>query len=580
MSLINLPEEIIRIIIKYLDIKSIKSLYETCRYLRGLISMSGCVRKCKISKSTLATAEFLKTNLFKHISPYIQDLDLSTVPNLCKTSFLAAVKNLRALRTLNVSYTSLKLEHLVDLLVTCPELKNICANFDFAEETTDQSLLRIQNFMGRLENVHFVCPVGCILFSTLPFIVLEKAKLKSLKFTLLPIRDNILHPESDDIPHKVPDFQELNIYYLGLWNTEAQYLRLNDLPIIKLLDINLFEFIVMCFPRYNMAKLYISDLFQNFFSKYSNLNVSYINNLNSCNQSGNSTIKLWKKCATKFDDVFFYNLSNNIKQMLAFRIQEDELTLPNIYDRFIVEPNIMEEFNEDATNELKIKKRRIGVKEKVLDYDQLFSTKEEIQLCFEFNYATCPITLPPNSNYLSKITYLSLCGSFKVSSNFFSILFRCCVNMKTLELKIHFISNCLFLICKSLPLSNSLRNFRLVTKRIKFNDILSALSHCKAIENISINEISVFDELEVKENIDPSLLFKNCDNLYSLHLDFPTSQTHYKDHLRPMFTKALAKYNKRFLNLVLCPSLRRNERNFYNYNLFLEEFRLNKITII
>ncbi|KAJ0182483.1 hypothetical protein K1T71_001852 [Dendrolimus kikuchii] len=580
MNLIHLPEDIIRIILQYLDTKSIQSLYETSGQLRGIMS-NGSVKKCKMSKSTLATARFLKTNFFKDISPFIQELDMSTVPDLSKSTFLAAMKHLRALKNLNVSYTSLKLEHLADLTGTCPELKTLCANFDFIDQKSKQSLSKIQNFFAKLQNIHLVVSINCILYSTLTFIILKKAKLKSLKFTISHTGvGDIVFPENN-VQCKVPDFDQFNIYFLEWLYPVSWFGEIRDIPILALLELNLFEFIMIVSTKLIISRVLVSNLFVNFFSKYFDLDACCITDISCLCIPGNLAVMLWKKDATKFDDIFFDNLFNDLKQFFPFCIKGDELTVPSMQDWFIVEPKITEaDDKEDTNGEPKIKTRRLGVRKKTLDYDQLFSNKEKIKLSFDINYLIpYVVTLPPASNYLLKITYLSLSGSPKLSSDFFNIVFRSCKVLQTLNVETPSLSNCSQLISGSLSISCSLRNFRLVTKGINFNAMFTALSRCRAIENIFICEHLKHIDGNPKAFIDPSQLFKKCDNLYNLYLDFPTTKTSYNTYWRPTICKALTKYNRQFLNVTLCPKLcKRDVSNFLlGYNPFIEVFRLNTI---
>lgn len=482
------------------------------------------------------------------------------------------MNKLKKLKTLNVSYTYVKLEHLTLLNRMCPNLKNVCANYEFQEKkNVQESFSRVQNFLKNLENVHFILSLSDLYCVSL-FTIFQGANLNSLKFTVSrsDFTTFVIERNTCDLPQ----FKQFYINLLNWQNTAISFPQLKDIPLIAMLDLSQFEFIILYSSKLNNHTIFVSKLFVKFFNENFDVQPYCVANLDDIHSvSGNAALMLWKKDCTNFDKKFFQNLYRRIKPFFPYSVNENESTLPCKYDWFLVAP--MPQITNNKNYEPKKKKRRIGVRKTILDYDTLFENKQKIQLSFDFiNLNKEAVTLIPNSNYLSKITYLSLIGSVRYSSEFFNVLFRSCTELTTLNVEAPVISPCCLSICRSLPLSSSLRNLRLVDKGIDFNTLFSAISQCRNIENIFIKEDS---DVFTLKHVDPSIIFQNCPNLYNFYFDLPMTES-CKSHWRPLFSKAIVLYKKDHVNVILFPRLERPSKNkFYYYDPFMEIFQLNPI---
>ncbi|KAJ0171295.1 hypothetical protein K1T71_012845 [Dendrolimus kikuchii] len=576
MELLALPEDIMGYIItQFLDIKSIATLYNTGNMqLRQLIVTY--IRKCSISRSNVATIKFLETNFYKDISGHIQELDMAMIPNFEMEKFKAAVMNLRKVKFLNLSYTNITLADIattIDPSIHWPELKDIYVNFGNYSSTryTDSDIPNIltmtQNFVQQLENIHLMTTLDELLYPKILFTVLEKAKLNSLQLTTPGIFNHTRYKEHK-LLSPVPVFKQLHLRLLNWRHTKARFPSLKKFPILAMLDLKEYEFIIIFSPSLNSHTVFVSSIFVNFFAEHFDLNVCCISELDDVFNKdtvipGNVAVMLWKKDANKFKDKFFRHLLRGIKEYFPYCPKGNETRLPNRYDWFVLTPMITDS---KGTSENDCKEAF------VLDYDTLFENKQQIQISFDLSdLAEIPVTLNSDSSYLSKLTYLSLCGLVRYNSDFFDILFRCCTLLNKLNVEAPERDPCWLALCKSLPLCSTLKNFRLVDRNIDMQSMYSALVQCRAIENIFIVENSLS-----LPHYDLDILYQQCPNLYNLLLQERTRNGNFNVKYEPEFSMCKS---SGLVNVVRssCPIM---GLELFSYDPYISVFKLNPVTDI
>jgi hypothetical protein len=205
-----------------------------------------------------------------------------------------------------------------------------------------------------------------------------------------------------------------------------------------------------------------------------------------------------------------------------------------------------------------------------LDYDSIFKEKKRLKLSLSFtvNYVN-PVSLTSSSDLLSKLTFLSLSGTVRYSVEFFNVLFRCCNNLETLDVVAPSISPCVSPVSRSIPLSKTLKNIRLIDRRFDYNTFFLSLSQCKTLENIHI----VDQSSEHTSLADPGTLFANCENLYSICIKACMTNTKTKDMTR-VFNNAKAAHDRPQINVSLSQILLTNVRYGLNYEPFIEVFSM------
>ncbi|KAJ0171315.1 hypothetical protein K1T71_012865 [Dendrolimus kikuchii] len=521
----------------------------------------------------VATSKFLKTTFFKYISVNIQELDLSAIVDVDLKKFSAAVRNLRKLKTLNVSYTNIKFEDIAGLNIheTCPSLKNVSINFNY-ECILPANLSNSTNFVQRLEDMHLIVTLNHLFYPKLLFMLFKKANLNTLKLT--SSRRSMTTPiEEHQIVNQIPVFNQLYVHLLNWRQLDKCIPSLIKMPILHMLDLNKYEFIIILSPSLTTQTVFTSNVFVVFFSKHFDLNVRCISDFNDVfgldtEIPSNAAIMIWRKDVNNFDDIFFRNLYRDIRQYFPYCPKSRDSVMPNTYNWFVFTPTIPEN-NKEA--EIKIKQQSFD-----LNYDTLFENKQEIQMSFDFNNLVgIPVTLNITSKYLSKITYLSLCGLAKYTPNFFRTLFQCCTKLNTLNVETAFESSCWLPLCQSLQLSSSLKNFRLVDSKINCQTFLLAFCSCKSIEKIYIKEnIEVTQHTDINSSTLLSLLFLNCPNLYSL--DFRTRES-YARHV-PTFIEIVSNSS---VTIKRQPTTEQIwHPAIYNYDPDIDVFNLNPITQI
>ncbi|XP_059051156.1 uncharacterized protein LOC131845989 [Achroia grisella] len=563
MALTNLPEEVLIILIKKLDTISQYNLYNTCTHIRNIISTHIVIKDCQLSLNTMATAQSLKLNFFKDISYHLQELNMCGVPDLCKTMLLPAVKKLKNLKTLDVSYTNITIPDFVEILKLCPTIRNITINFILSRANISierKVLVEVQNSFQQMENVHFVGAAYNLLYSKLSFFILNSAVINCLKYSISQ-RDILTYHLDENVSWE-PNikFKQLSVYFLD-W--EKSYTLSNSLSIFTLLNFAKYEVLIICANSNNlfMHSVFATPILKQFISDNFICNIESFTKLNDL--SGNAVIMMWEKETIQFDSGFYSDLMKQLQEYFVQQCDAHTLTpLPENCKWFYTRPTMSDFTEKDSNSSLStFKRRRIAPQSYVLDYDKLFQHKEKLKLNIDFvQLIKSSVTLSAKCDYLKKITFLNLSGLACFSVEFFNILFRCCDNLITLDavVRSEFLGGSP--LSRSIALSKSLKNVRLVDRKFDFKTLFLYLSQCKTLENI---HLQITSSVIPNDLPDPSIIIKNCSNLYSLSIKMSTVDTCViKKSI--MYNKVKNQFGKHYLNIELYPD-RFKKFSYYPY---------------
>lgn len=537
MGLINLPEEILLIIVRQLDLRSIINLYDTCTFMRRIVSMHGVIRECCLSLNTMATAQSLKLNFFKDISGHLLKLNLSGVHDLNKSSLLPALKKLRSLQALNIAYTKINMLHFLDIYKLCPTIIDITMNFGFDNILVRNVIACFQECFKNIKNVHFVGHEIDLLKSGLSQLILHKAELNNLRFTAWAQKQPTFHfyEEANNFVYKCKYFK---LYLQGRYLVEHTHATRH------ILDSDLFEFLIITATEVNDFTVYASKTFEKYLLHNFGISAECSNVANK-RLSKNLVFMAWDKKTNDFDDTFFSNVLLVMKKYFPSNYQTNGISLNKRLNQktgwYFIRQTFQNEPSSD-NGEVTFKKRRIVPPNVILNYDEMCQ-EETICLNITFDdHFRNPVTLPSGSHYLKKLTYLSLTGTVTYSLTFFNILFRCCDKLVTLNVEAPSVSPCAAAISRSLPLTQTVKNLRIVDKRINFKSLFSSFSQCQTLENVHILDVAN----ECNELADPSVMFEKCDNLYFLLIHASMS-----NNMETIFNKAKNRSRKPHLNIEL-----------------------------
>ncbi|XP_030036063.1 uncharacterized protein LOC115451791 [Manduca sexta] len=579
MDFIDLPEEVLIIIIRLLDAKSMHNVYNTCKYLRQILSQHGVVKKFNMCRNTMGTARSLKLDFFKDISRHLQELNMSGIHDLTKTSLLSVIKRLKCLKSLDISYTNITIIDFMEIYKLCPTIKCICLNFVFGKlgmtKISHNLILECKNMFKNFDKIHFVGSTGNLLNDNLPLYILSECNLKALKFSAsecnYAFTTNHIPLNFEELQQNL-QFNYCNICILN-WREQNQYYQnLNTIPFFSHLDFKNYEFIVTTRLHINNCNVFTSPLFKPFFNEHFNIEAKVINQLEKP-LFGNVSIMLWNKNCTKFDDTFFNKLYDEIKQYYPAQFSVDTGPVSSKLNWFYTLSKIQADEDTMKIHAPHAPKRRMAHPNVVLNYDSLFYQKDKFMLSIVFqDHLRNAAALSNDCDYLRKITFLSLTGIVRYSIDFFNILFSCCISLETLDVESTIVSSCTLPISRSLHLSQCLKNFRLIDKKIDFNALVTSLSKCSTLENIHIIEDKL---LGLCTLADASSIVENCDYLYYLYIEAPISENEQLKHTR-LLNKTITKCGKYHVNTVIQPKAD-NARYRYHYDPYIEIFYLSPI---
>lgn len=593
MILIQLPEEILVLIVKKLDLQSQVNLYETCSCLRKILTQFGVVKECSVSPGPLASLNVFKIDFLKSVMAHLRVLNLCAVRGLTRSALLPALKKLRYLVTLDVSYTKIVIPDLVDINKLCPTVKDISISFLFGKHKMGvrvypNVLAQCQGVFQQFENVEFIGVKGNLMQSLLPLYLLSKASLNNVKFTVIKSNHVVYQSEQCDTLFK---FNHLQLLLLP-WNQISSIPQPWELYniLLPMLDMKDIEYIVLIMHEgLGVQHVYTSNQLKKFVEErhilkdmplYSNEPIDNLNRLDDIDISKNVIYMIWNKSTTIFDETFFSKLWRRIQFILpshtATSCIPEMQPAPKDTDWYFIGV----EYNDSApldneNNEPLSKKKRVGVTNHLLDFDDHLKeiNKLKLNLYFLLSPTVC---LDSSSNYLRKLTYVSLMGRVQFSKDFFKVLFECCEVLETLNVEIVLmpiaksVSNSIFL-------SSSLKNFRLAEKidGDNINILLRSLGGCKSIENVHIFNKSCTSYTVLN---DFSFLVEKCKSLYSLYVRHVMSES-IRNNIFKLLNNARTKLGKSYLNLELYSSPPGRIYVYLgdSYDPYIDVFKLNPI---
>lgn len=577
MNFTDFPLEIMIIIIHKLDTPSIYSMYYTCRCIRNVVTMQGVVKTCCFSRNTLASVNTFKTNFFTNIASQLQELNMCGAPDVRKTLLISGMSKLKNLLTLDISYTSLSLNDFISIYKVCPTIVDITLNFMIKKngiaKLSDDAITECQKAFKNCKNIHFVGSATNLLYGKLSLLLLQDADLHTLKYSIAESdRLHTVYVSEKASYAPMAKFKQFFLYFLDWTTVYAFFGSFFMLPVLSGIDLQTVEVITIIRKNLKNCNIHSTPIFEKYFLDTFNVETEkvFISQYDDA-VMGNAVIMIWDKESHTFDEDFFCQLTKTLRAYFPWDCaQSGEAPVPKSYDWFYLTPTVPDRKLEKRLN---AKNKRKAPPDVALDYDKLFESKECVQLsilCDDF--IINPITLSAESNYLGKLTFLSITGSVRYTSEFFKVLFKCCVNLATLNVDAPAISPC------SLPISNyvhhsqSLKNLRLIDRRIDFKLLFTALAKCKTLENVYLVEDSSAENTDIGN---PDIIIEACPNLYNLHI-----QAHMSDSARlkkeNFMKKSKLKHNKYHLNLVLHVKAEDNKK-FYSYDQYISVFNLNPI---
>lgn len=512
-NILELPEEVLVMIFSYFDLETKLSVYDTCQKFNRFVCARSINKHYNLSMSNLPK-NTLDRPFMRNISQYIEELDMSCVPHLTKTKFLHNLKRMKNLKTLNVAHTGIIISDLFGCKVN---LRNLSINFRFEKRHSllinPNTISDAQEFFKNFESVNFVGLAETLLFTKLPACVLSKTSENiTVKFTLLKYFHHGLYLDLDiaetlKFYHHSVVFPLLEEPMTCPYNYNFDALSLNSLDFILL----------------HHENVYSSERFTNFIEDNFGFNPLTLSNLLSSRKNNDPPrlLLFWDKKKVIYDKIFFDKLIITLKDFFPNYINGALLLSNSVKNKYtntyIIKPSsskiIISNF---------MKKRRIAPKHTVLDYDDMF--KEErcsIKINFElygFEGAIGYFSIPENSDYLKKISFLDIVGDFHSDNDFFVNIFTSCERLVT------FSYNNLNRACdykavtKHAKLSNRLKNIRLIYHcYIDFAYIFSNLSECKLLENIYLKSKGSSLRINLQEK-DVAKLIRGCEKLCSVHI--------------------------------------------------------------
>lgn len=551
--------------------------------MKSIVSMSGVVKECHMSMNTLATVRSFRTDFFKAIAPHLLELNLCAVPDLRKSYLIPAMKKLKSLQALDISFTNLNLMDFLEIYEVCPTITSASLNFmvnrSGLSKISEDSILQCQEIFKNFRSIHFVGSATNLLYSKLPFLLLREASLDSLKYTIA--ESDRLHtiyvPEQAERTSMVK-FKRFFLCFLDWTTIYAFFGSFFMLPVLSMLDLNTIEAIIIIKQDFKQFCIYTTPTFQTYFQENFDVDADriYITEYKDA-IIGNAAIMIWNKESYDFNDSFFTKLTKLLKPFFPCDCQlYAGSSVPDRYDWFYMTPEPADKADNNCEKPpppYELRRRRTAPPMNVLNFDELFKTKDRVQVSLIFDeFVRNPISLPTYCNYLQKLTFLSITGAVRLSADFFSVLFKNSVNLVTVNIESPSVFPCSLAVSRSIHLSPGLKNLRLTDKMMDFELLFSSLAKCKTLENVHVLELTLGDSVDIGN---PSVIIEECPNLYNLYIQAPMTES-IRIRKTQILNNAKMSRNKHHLNLVLHVKSDTN-RIFYSYDPFLSVYNLNPI---
>lgn len=550
MHLLNIPEEILIMVFDLLDLKSKLNLYNTCKSLRKLVCVQSLSKSFSLSRSILATYKTLQLNYFKNVSYNIEELDLSCVIDLTKTTLTKCLVHMKNLKTLNVSYTNITI---TDLITIKPKynLKNITINFSFYKykslKISQSTLHASQELFKDIENVHFVGSIYNLIYSQLPMYVLARATaLNNVQFTAMQTFPTVNYEKVNC--NTMFSFHQFSIHFPDYIDSRFDYNQmLSYNSIFDFLDVNRLEFVMIMKPDFEKSKVLTTPRVDYVF-QHLKIDTKFIRTFSNLQFTRNSAFLFWNKETVQLDNKFQMKLISRIKNYFPNYIQGNAYLFKNVYSKWfhMTPKKILISKTEDNHN-VAAKRRRIGPPPEVLTLDPIFKDIEDVHLkLYSERLSSITVTILPNIHYLRKITVLSLGGLYAFKADFFSIVFKYCNNLITLNVESSPIHSCSSSLSASIHYSESLKNIRLVDKTIDYKLLFESFAKCSTLENVHLLQTLKQD---CNFNVDDCVSFiEKSKNMYYLFIQIFISPA-MKSRLSTLINKMKQKHKRGYLNV-------------------------------
>ncbi|KAI8438434.1 hypothetical protein MSG28_010954 [Choristoneura fumiferana] len=167
--------------------------------------------------------------------------------------------------------------------------------------------------------------------------------------------------------------------------------------IIRLLDIqsqhNVYKvnnhfknLVTMC--NLNMSKVIVSRRFKDFFQQHFNVKPEIITEWVCQELGGNVAIMIWNTELTVFDNNFYQNLFDQLKQYFPYHVASacSERQIPENNDWFYTKPSQHDFTRLERKLQPTIKRRRLAPQDVILNYDSVCKEKKKMQSLSQCRY--------------------------------------------------------------------------------------------------------------------------------------------------------------------------------------------------
>lgn len=507
MNLVDLPIEVGILIFNYLDAKTKINIYNSCRSLR--IFFAPCHAKTVVlSRSPLAALKTFNHDFFLDLGQYIQVLNLCGVPDLNAVSLKPHISRCVNLRSLDISFTNIYLSDIDDIYTA--SLKNLSINFFKYPKTCRKDGVwdKCKTTFGRKQflSLHFV--VFEFDDSEAPLMFLKDIPHPNdLKVTVADNYKNLVDL-GDSVPYtnNIIDVKFSTLTYI-LRDCRVTHNASKCLKGISTLNFKEIEFIFIMYLE--TIIVYISPAFKSIFSECcSDLRVEIFTYLPlDFMLDGNIIFKAWNKATTEFNEMFYLDLLQELKDYFPVYVclhNKVEMTITDApSDWYCIDAC------EGFEKELDFLPEKITLTD--------FCRKEGI-------IRSCrPISLSAGSETLHNIGSIRL-SNISISDDFFSVLFSECQKLSTLDIyeetrgHMNAFHGYILPLSSSIQLAKTLKNIKLTSEDVDYEILFEALSRCSTLENVHICEYEriLLDFVGVDNML---LMIEKCDNLYSLFVE-------------------------------------------------------------
>lgn len=542
MDFLNLPVEIGSKIFDYLDIKSKINVYNSCNELKEYFAIWCKIKHVVLSRSTLATVKTLEEKLFYDLGEQITELNLSGVPDLTALNLKPHIPRFVRLKYLDVTYTDI---YLGDITEICPpNLKRIGINFfkcinnyNYDRITQESEAVFIDR---QIEAVHFI--VLELSLSASPFKFLKDVNsIKDLKLTITDnYREFLSISNNEENGSEGANLIDINFDKLNFIARDCavSHKLSKYLTGITHLNFKQLEFIFLMYLE--RIEIYVSPLFAKLFAvPCSCLKVEVTTSLPlSFMLDGNIVFKAWNKQTCSFDEPFFENLKEELKDYLP--------------TYFCMHRNYCMKIADVPSTWFCI--------DKCVNIEKVPNLPDKVTLT---DFCRCdgaiiesryPIGISKTSNALQNLTYLGI-NNISIRSMFFRVLFQQCPKLVTLNVYVEnpgIVQTYMQSLSQAMHLAK-LKNFYLCSEDVQYEIIFKILSRCSTLENVHVCEYEREINNEDVELGNILRFLQKSVNLYSLFIEADMSAEGLTMMMGPLKTM-VQRLGRNYLYIEVCQS--------------------------